>query len=142
MQPLSLPTYEPRLSGDKIFCLIRRKWVTLTPEEWVRQHFLNLLIEHLEYPGGMMRLEHGLKYHKMFKRSDITVLDSHSKVYLLIECKAPDVPINQKVVNQVAEYNKILDSQFVAVSNGIKHFIWRSSAKGLQQIQRFPSYQC
>ena len=140
MQTLKLPEFEANINGNTIFCLIRRKWIILTPEEWVRQHFLNLLITHLGYPKGMMRLEQTLSYFKNQKRSDILVLDSQGSVFLLVECKSTDVKLDQKVLNQVAAYNKVLDSQFIAITNGLNHFIWKKEGDGFRQLSKFPSY--
>lgn len=136
MQALNLPEYDVRVRDDQIFCLIRKKWLMLTPEEWVRQHFLNLMIHHLQYPKGLMRLEHSLSYFKNQKRSDITVLDRDSGIFMVVECKAANVPIDQKVVNQLAEYNKILKGRYQVVTNGLKHFIW----EGSKQLKEFPAY--
>ncbi|MEP5614307.1 MAG: type I restriction enzyme HsdR N-terminal domain-containing protein [Cyclobacteriaceae bacterium] len=140
MQLLKLPEYNPRVQGDEIFCLVRRKLVALTPEEWVRQSFLNLLIEHLSYPKGMIKLEHSIHYFKNMKRSDITVLDREGSVFLLVECKSHKVKLSQKTVSQLSEYNKILDSKYLAISNGLKHFIWRRGEAGFEQINAFPTY--
>ncbi|WP_462248067.1 type I restriction enzyme HsdR N-terminal domain-containing protein [Ekhidna sp.] len=140
MQTLKLPEFEANIKGNTIFCLIRRKWIILTPEEWVRQHFLNLLITHLGYPKGMMRLEQTLSYFRNQKRSDITILDKDGNTYLLVECKSPDVKLDQKVVNQVSEYNKVLNSKYLAITNGLSHFIWERGVDGFIQKNEFPSY--
>ena len=115
--------------------------MVLTPEEWVRQHFLNLLIAHLGYPKGLFKLEHSMSYFKNQKRSDISVLDRDGNMFLLVECKAPSVKLDQKVLNQAAEYNKVLDSQYLAITNGMTHFIWEKGEAGFNQIKEFPFYQ-
>ena len=112
----------------------------LTSEEWVRQHFLNLLFAHLGYPRGMTRLENTMNYFKNQKRSDITILDRDGKVFLLVECKSSNVKLDEKVVSQLAEYNKVLDSEYLAITNGINHFVWKKSDAGFQQIREFPSH--
>ena len=140
MQPLKLPEYEYQLDGNRIFCLIRKKWIVLTPEEWVRQHFLNLLINHLSYPKGLMRLEQSLTYFKNQKRSDIAVLDKVNGIFMLVECKAPSISLDQKVVTQLAEYNKVLNSKYLAITNGMKHFIWEKKEGIFDQITEFPNY--
>ena len=140
MTPLKLPEFDIRLEGESVFCLIRRKWVILTPEEWVRQHFLNLMIHHLGYPKGLIRLEHGLYYFKNAKRSDITLLHRDSGVFMVVECKAATVKIDQKVINQVSEYNKVLKAEYIAISNGLSHFIWKYNNAGYQQLKDFPAY--
>lgn len=141
MQTLKLPEFDAKVKDNTIFCLIRKKWIVMTPEEWVRQHFINLLITHLGYPKGMFKLEHTMSYFKNLKRSDILVLDRDGHVLLLVECKSPEVKLDQKVVNQVAEYNKVLDSKYLAITNGINSFIWRKIGDSFNQVREFPSYQ-
>ncbi len=143
MKPLKLPEYEIRLresNPQEIFCLIRKKWLVLTPEEWVRQHFINLLVAHLNYPKGLIKLEQSMKYFKNAKRSDITVLDRNGNVFLLVECKAPDIALDKKVMSQLSEYNKVLDAKYLAISNGMKHFIWEKREDEFHQINEFPTY--
>lgn len=140
MQPLNLPEFDISVRGEEVLCLVRKKWVALTPEEWVRQHFLNLLINHLGYPKGLMKLEHSLTYFKNQKRSDVSIMDQEMGVFMLLECKAASVKIDQKVVNQISEYNKVLDSRYLVISNGLKHFIWEKMENGFKQIQTFPNY--
>lgn len=140
MSPLNLPEYSPRIQGDEIFCLARRKFVVLFPEEWVRQHFLNLLINHLDYPRGMIKLEHSLSYFKNQKRSDITVLDREGRVFLLVECKSFKIGLTEKVVKQVSEYNKVIDASYISVTNGLKHFVWKKNKESFEQITDFPKF--
>ncbi len=144
MSPLNLPEYQPRIKQEartEIFCLIRKKWVSLTPEEWVRQHFLNLLVEHFDYPKGMIRLEHSMKYFKNLKRSDVIVFDQSGEVFLLLECKSHEVKLNEKVVKQAAEYNKVMNSKYLVISNGMKHFVWKRSTDGFVQMNELPRFQ-
>ena len=136
MDRLNLPEFVIQVRGEEVFCLIRRKWVALTPEEWVRQHFLNLMIEQLKYPKGLIKLEHGHTYFKNAKRSDIVLFDRQGCAFLLVECKAPNVPIDKKVVQQAAQYNKVLEAQYLSVTNGLKHFIWNDE----QQLHQFPPF--
>ena len=140
MDQLKLPPFDIKVEEGKVFCLVRKKWVVLTPEEWVRQHFLNLLINHLCYPKGMIKLEHSHSYFKHQKRSDITVFSKESTVFLLVECKAVSVKIGQSVINQLGEYNKVLDAKYLAVTNGVQHFIWQKDGNSLEQQVSFPSY--
>lgn len=141
MQQLNLPDYQPRLEGENIWCQVRKKWIFLTPEEWVRQHFIHLLVHYLNYPAGLFRLEHDLSYFKNKKRSDISVFDRDGSLFLLVECKAPSVALNEKVLTQAAQYNKVLDAQYVAISNGMKHFVWEKGEKGLRQLRDFPAWK-
>ena len=141
MQKLNLPEFEVKVKDQEIFCLVRRKWVALTPEEWVRQHFVNLMITNLHYPKGMMKLEHTMNYFKNVKRSDVTILSKEAGIFMLLECKAPTVKIDQKVINQISEYNKVLNSKYISVSNGLTHFVWEKNQDAYQQVRAFPAYQ-
>ncbi len=140
MQPLRLPPFEFKVKNNQIFCLVRKKWIVLTPEEWVRQHFLNLLFNHLLYPKGLTQLEHSISYFKHAKRSDIVILDKEGKTYLLVECKSPSVKLNQKVLRQISTYNKVLDSKYLAITNGNSHFVWEKKEDVFIQISEFPSF--
>ncbi|WP_420318064.1 type I restriction enzyme HsdR N-terminal domain-containing protein [Ekhidna sp.] len=140
MQPLKLPEFDYQIENNKILCLIRKKWITLIPEEWVRQHFINLLITHLAYPKGLFKLEQTMSYFKNQKRSDIVVLDRDGKVFLLVECKAPSIRLDQKVLGQVSAYNKVLDARYLAITNGMNHFIWEKMEEGFNQIREFPNF--
>lgn len=141
MQELNLPEFDAKTQGNEIFCLIRKKWIVLTPEEWVRQHFLNLLINHLKYPKGLMKLEHSMSYFKNQKRSDISILKRDGGLFLLVECKSTVEKIDEKVVKQVSEYNKVLNADYFAVTNGLKHFIWKKRDQEYFQMKEFPVYQ-
>ncbi|MEQ8239637.1 MAG: type I restriction enzyme HsdR N-terminal domain-containing protein, partial [Cyclobacteriaceae bacterium] len=110
--------------------------------EWVRQHFLNLLINHLHYPKGLMNVESGLTYFKKTKRSDITINQRNQSVFMLIECKSPQVKIDKKTLNQISQYNKKIAAKFICVTNGIKHFIWEYDLEKQAYLQQnsFPKY--
>ncbi|GAA4444184.1 type I restriction enzyme HsdR N-terminal domain-containing protein [Ravibacter arvi] len=113
-----------------IFDVVRKKFVILSPEEWVRQHFVNLLIEHYRYPRALFAIETGLFYHSLRKRSDIMVLGSDAAPFLLVECKAPAVKLQPVVFEQIARYNYTLRPKFMAVTNGMEHFCFRVGAGG------------
>ena len=123
MKKLNLPPYKFRIEetnkGYYIFDDIRRKLVMLTPEEWVRQHFIHYLIDHLNYPRSLIKIETGLKYNKLLKRSDIVAFDRVGKPFLLVECKSAETKISKEAVYQVASYNKTLKARYVVVSNGL-----------------------
>lgn len=122
---LNLPTFEPQLLRKEgqvfIFDFLRKKYVFLTPEEWVRQHWIRFLIEHQSFPKGLVTSEKGLIYNGLQKRTDLLIYDRQGHPYFLIECKAPEVAINQKVLSQAITYNQTLKCPFVALSNGKKH---------------------
>ncbi len=119
---------------------IRKKYLVLTPEEWVRQHFIGLLCDHLRYPAGLIQVERQLEYFKSKKRSDILVLDQKGVPFLLVECKAYDVKINQGTLNQIATYNKTIKAPFIGVTNGMKHFAWELKDDKYVQLDQFPIY--
>lgn len=126
MHTLNLPAFPYKIreinGKAEIFDIIRKKFIILTPEEWVRQHFINLLIEHYKYPRSLIRVESGLKYNQIQKRSDILVYDRDGKVFLIVECKSADVKISQGAFEQVARYNFSLKARHIAVTNGLQNF--------------------
>ncbi len=121
---LNLPEFEVKLkkSGDKIFIfdIIRKKNILLTPEEWVRQHFIHYMIDHLGYPKGLINVENKLSYHTKTKRTDIQVYNRNGNLFMIVECKAPYIAINQAVFDQIAQYNKILKAPFIVLTNGLE----------------------
>ena len=125
---LNLPEYKFRVQntekGVRIFDFIRKKFIILTPEEWVRQNFIQYIIKEKKYPSSLVAVETGLKYNRLKKRSDITVYDKKGIVWMIIECKAPEVKISQDTFQQVAVYNMSGRSKtrFLAVTNGLKHY--------------------
>lgn len=122
---LNLPHFEPllRKAEDKlwIFDSLRKKYLVLTTEEWVRQHWVNFLIYHHDYPQGLFSLERGLTYNQLSKRTDLIVFDREGSPYLLIECKAPSVRIDEKTLCQAMVYNQRLNCQNLVLSNGLTH---------------------
>lgn len=107
-----------------VFDAIRKKWLLLTPEEWVRQHLVNYLITYKNYPASLISLESGLKYNALSKRTDVLVYNKSGKPLLVLECKAPEVAITQKVIEQVSVYNKTIAAAYLCVTNGLKHYCW------------------
>lgn len=129
MHPLNLPTYSFKIKDESntryIFDAFRLKWLKLTPEEWVRQHFAYYLMMEKNYPKGRLALEYGLKINGLSRRCDIVFFDNALQPKLIVECKAPKVPINQKVFDQIARYNFQLKVDFLIVTNGLQHFACR-----------------
>lgn len=123
---LNLPVAPLRLtkSGDliKVHCLVRKSAIILTPEEWVRQHILNYLMSHLGYPKGRIAVEYSLTYNGRLKRCDILVMDLFGAPFCIIECKAPEVSLNNKTFHQIASYDHTLNARVLMVSNGLQHF--------------------
>ncbi len=147
MYHLNLPAYNPSMKkeGGKvlIFDGIRKKYMVLTPEEWVRQHFINYLVTELRYPKSLFRIEGSLTYNRLQKRSDILVFDRSGKPWMLIECKSPTIKLNQKAFNQVAVYNMTLGAKYLAVTNGMAHFCCAAAALGGEAkfLAEFPAFE-
>ena len=106
----------------EIFDKVRGKWLVLTPEEWVRQHFVAYLVGHLGYPAGRIGNEISLTFNDMPRRCDTVVYDAQSNPQVLIEYKAPHVAITQDVFDQIVRYNSILCVPYIIVSNGLTHY--------------------
>lgn len=124
---LNLPEYQfnTRINGynkKEIFDAIRKKYIVLTPEEWVRQNFIRFLIEKKKYPPMLISIEKGIKVNKLQKRFDAVVHDRQGKPVMLIEFKSPEIKINQKVMEQISRYNLNLKVNYLLVSNGLVHY--------------------
>jgi len=129
LKQLNLPEYSFRISGEEgsemIFDAIRRKYVRLTPEEWVRQNFVRYLIEEGKYPPGLIGIEVMSAFNNLKKRVDILVHDRAGKPVMIIECKAPDVKIDDEVFDQAVCYNMGFRVPYLVVTNGIDHYACR-----------------
>lgn len=126
MKKLNFPNYEFRLKkeGQKrfIFDLIRKKYIQLSSEEWVRQNCIRFLIEEKKISKFSIAIEKKIEFNGIKKRFDIVSYSSEGKINLLVECKAPNIEINQKTFDQILIYNKILKSKYLMVTNGINHY--------------------
>lgn len=126
MQPLNFPRYTFRFKNTQnkelIFDIIRKKFVVLTPEEWVRQHVLKFLSIEKKYPTSLINVEKQIVYNGLKKRYDIVIFNSDGSIYLLVECKAPNINITQNVFDQIAVYNFNLKSTYLMVTNGLQHY--------------------
>ena len=126
MQNLNLPAFDYQLKSNEnktlIFDIIRKKYVVLTPEEWVRQHFVNFLISIKNYPVSLVAIEKQIHLNKVTKRFDILIFSNSGKPHILIECKATNVQIGQNTFDQIARYNSEIDAEFLIVTNGLDHF--------------------
>lgn len=129
MQQLNFPAYQFRFKNREnkplIFDVIRKKFVMLTPEEWVRQHTVQFLITEKNYPKSLINVEKQITLHHTKKRYDIVVFNNDGSIHLIVECKAPSVAITQDTFDQIARYNVALNASFLMVSNGLKHYFCR-----------------
>ncbi len=106
----------------RVYDRLRRKYVALTPEEWVRQHFTAYMIDHRCYPAGLMANEMSIKLNDTQKRCDTVVFDMSRRPMVIVEYKAPHISISQRVFDQIVRYNMVLKARIVVVSNGIDHY--------------------
>jgi hypothetical protein len=126
MQKLNFPTYSFRFKNSEnkvaIFDEIRKKFVILTPEEWVRQNVVRFLLEEKKYPKSYINVEKLIKINDLNKRYDIVVFQPNGEIFLLIECKAPEVQISQQTFDQIARYNLVLNAKHLMITNGLNHY--------------------
>lgn len=126
MQKLNLPEYQHNIKNKEdafvILDPLRRRWVALTPEEWVRQNFVRFLIEDREFPAALMNNEISLTQNGIKRRCDTLVADREGAPLVIVEYKAPSVEITQKVFDQIVRYNMVLRAKYLIVSNGMSHY--------------------
>ena len=146
MQALNLPDHGVKTKhapeGARIFDPVRRLWVALTPEEWVRQHVLNYLVQDVGCPLSLVAVERKLLVNKLTKRADLLVHDQSGKPVLLVECKAPGVKVDRSTFEQAARYNTVFKVPFLLVTNGLVHFCCRidHADGGIEFLPTVPPY--
>ena len=146
MRQLNLPPYEISVEERKgrrlIFDFLRRRYVALTPEEWVRQHFVHYLVERKGYPKGLLVNEMELRIGEKKLRCDTLLYNKELQPQMVIEYKAPDVPITQRVFDQIAAYNMLLQVDYLVVSNGLQHYCCRMNyeQRRYEFLQDIPQY--
>lgn len=126
MQELNFPKYTFRFKSSEnklaVFDEIRKKFILLTPEEWVRQNVVQFLLNEKKYPKSLTNVEKVIKVNDLTKRYDVVVYNPDGSIFLLVECKAPNVKITQETFNQIARYNLVLKAEHLMVTNGLKHY--------------------
>lgn len=143
---LNLPESNLRVrlsTGRKeIWDNIRKKWLVLTPEEWVRQNFINFLTDHRNVDPLYIKQEQNLKFNTAVLRADIVVYNAKLSPVLIVECKAPEIRITRETLEQICRYNMVMKVPYVCVTNGLKHFCFRYDGECniLEKIDIFPSY--
>jgi hypothetical protein len=147
MLQLNLPAYDFKLkkAQDKFFIFDsqRKRYVRLTPEEWVRQHFIRFLILQKNYPAALLAIETQLEVNGLKKRCDAVLHDKTGNPQLIIEFKAPEIRINQAIFDQVAVYNSKLNVNCFIISNGLEHYFCRADKDNSKYIisSRIPDYE-
>lgn len=143
---LNFPPYDFRFKNSEnktfIFDAIRKKFILLTPEEWVRQHVIQYLTIDLNYPKSHLAVEKKLILNQTIKRSDVLVHNSHGEIIILVECKAPQIEIKQDTFDQTARYNMFYDAKYLYVCNGLKHVFCQMDKVNQQYIflKELPKY--
>lgn len=146
MSELSLPGFDYKVKKQNgtvmIFDIVRKKYVVLTPEEWVRQHVVHYLVEKKGYALSLIAVEREIELYGLRRRFDIVVFDRTGNPWLLVECKAPTVALSQKVFDQVFRYNLTLAAPFVAITNGVRHFCgYPEQGSGFRFLDDFPDFR-
>lgn len=147
MQKLNFPQFEYRFKSTEnkvsIFDVIRKKFIVLQPEEWVRQHCVHYLINEKKYPKSLINVEKELNINGLKKRYDIVIFNSDGSILLIVECKSYDITINQDTFDQVARYNLALNAEFLMVTNGINHYYCQmdNEAERYQFLKDIPNYK-
>ncbi|MBL4887716.1 MAG: type I restriction enzyme HsdR N-terminal domain-containing protein [Flavobacteriaceae bacterium] len=146
MQTLMFPTYEFRFKNSEnktlIFDKIRKKFIILTPEEWVRQHTVQYLLAEKEIPMSLLNVEKELRLYQRRKRYDILVYNPDGSIFLIVECKSPKVKITQDTFDQIARYNLVVNANFLMVTNGLDHYYCQMDyeAKKYCFLKDIPNY--
>lgn len=144
MTKLNLPTYSFRTKQvegkDQLFDPIRKKWVVLTPEEWVRQNFIQYLITECGFVSGRIGVEVGVPINGRKLRADAVVYDAYGQLIVLMEFKAPHIVIDEKVFSQVADYNTKLGARYIVVTNGINHYFAGVNKDKIELLTGIPQY--
>lgn len=126
MQQLNFPAYNFRFKNSEnktaIFDEIRKKFIILTPEEWVRQNVVQYLLQEKKYPKSLINVEKLLRINGLVKRYDVVVFNNDGSIFILVECKAPEIKISQTTFDQIARYNMTLQSEYLMVTNGLNHY--------------------
>ncbi|MEJ6792599.1 MAG: type I restriction enzyme HsdR N-terminal domain-containing protein [Lacinutrix sp.] len=147
MKKLNFPKYSFRFKNSEnkvsIFDAIRKKFVILQPEEWVRQHCVQYLIEEKHYPKSLINVEKELKVNNLKKRYDIVIFNKDGSIHLIVECKAPKIKIKQDTFDQVARYNLALNATYLMVTNGLNHYycVMDFKAEKYTFLKEIPDYK-
>ena len=145
MIPVQFPTPHFKMKMEKekryIFDAIRKTWLLLTEEEWVRQSFVDYLVRTLEYPTAMLALEKGLELNGLKKRFDLLVYNSSHQPWLMVECKAPEVALSEEVLQQVLRYNMSIPVEYIIITNGANTMGWRRQHDTMELIEAVPFWR-
>jgi type I site-specific restriction endonuclease len=141
---LNLPPFEHKIrtagQSKQIFDSLRRKYVALTPEEWVRQHVIHFLVDGKKYPANLISVEKGLKVETLDKRTDLVVFNRYGNPWMIVECKSPDTAISEDTLYQAARYNMTLRVRFLVLTNGLEHYCCQVDDREITFLDDLPPY--
>ena len=147
MKQLQFPSYSFRFKNSEnkvaIFDEIRKKFIIITPEEWVRQHVVQFLLQDKKYPKSHINVEKLLKINYLNKRYDVVVYNPDGSIFILVECKAPEIKISQHTFDQIARYNMTLNAEYLMVTNGLNHYFCKMDYENEKYdfLPELPEYQ-
>jgi hypothetical protein len=136
------PQFRIKKKGEKqyIFDVIRKKWLVLTSEEWVRQNFISFLVSTVNCPLSFLALEKEFELNGLKKRFDILIYDKGHQPWMLVECKEPNVPLSEEVLQQVLRYNISTPATYIVITNGEHTIGWRKNGEHLQLLEELPDW--
>lgn len=146
-EPLQLPpaklTLERKGNQLTVWCVVRRKKLILTPEEWVRQHVIHFLLHHQQIPLAKIASEVSLEINGLIRRCDVLIYDNQFKPWMLIECKTTEIKLNENTVYQIAQYNSQLQVENLWITNGLDHHLLQVNQSNghIQLLEDFPIYR-
>ncbi|MBK5214081.1 MAG: type I restriction enzyme HsdR N-terminal domain-containing protein [Flavobacteriaceae bacterium] len=147
MLKLNFPEYPFRFKSSEnkslVFDEIRKKFVVLTPEEWVRLHVVQFLLKEKKYPKSLINVEKQLKLNNTTKRYDVVIFNNDGSIFLIVECKAPSVAITQDTFDQIARYNLALKAEYLMVTNGLEHYFCQMDFEAERYVflKEIPNYK-
>lgn len=145
MIKIEYPPYQPKLKSEAgqefIFDEWRKRWILLTPEEWVRQNFLQYLVKVKKYPPSLIALEKKIRLGELTKRFDILVYDKDTKPFMIIECKEMNIPLDEAVLNQALRYNISLRVPYIVITNGSWCLAFGRTNDQFKEIATLPDHQ-
>ena len=141
---IAYPETKPKLratsSGNEIFCIIRKKWLISTPEEWVRQNFLLYLTEVLQYPASLIAVEKKIELGELTKRFDILVYNQQHQPHIIVECKSMQIALTEQVLNQALRYYTVIQSAYLVITNGPSSYLFIRENDRLNAIETLPAF--
>jgi hypothetical protein len=137
------PVFRMKKEGSKefIFDVLRKKWLLLTPEEWVRQNFVQYLVNIKNYPATIIAIEKEIQLGELKKRFDVVIYDSNHQPWMMIECKAAEVKLDESVLQQILRYNISMPVTFILITNGNLTYGWQKKDNDLHLIEELPDWE-